>query len=156
MTTEGVGLLKRPKTRTLTVRGRNGQPVTGGTDAPVNQLQELIRHRMRDKGWTYDEVVDRARTAGAPVSKSTVHALATSKDLKRAPSREVLQGLAEGLDLPLVSVQRAALGALGWNLETVHSQEDELLIASWRELSERDRRTIQRMVEELRRNDGNG
>jgi transcriptional regulator with XRE-family HTH domain len=118
----------------------------------VNELQQLIREEMHAKRLSYEDVEERARAAGAPVSKSTVHALATSKALKRAPTREVLQGLAEGLGVALETVQRACLRALGWNLEVNHSADVEQLIAYKGEMSERDWRTILRMAEVLRRN----
>jgi transcriptional regulator with XRE-family HTH domain len=116
----------------------------------VNPLQALIREQMERKGWSYEQIEERARRAGHQVSKSTVHTLATRRELRRPPTREILQGLAEGLDLPLVALQRATLETLGWRLYYEHSKDREIFMASVDELPPDEQEFIKRMVDALR------
>ncbi|MEU6342961.1 helix-turn-helix transcriptional regulator [Streptomyces sp. NPDC046977] len=123
-----------------------------------NALQELIRRRLEQRGWSYGEV---ARRGGVP--RSTVHHLATSARVARMPQQSTLDGLARGLELPLDAVRRAAAEACGIHLYfadgtaaggeggAAPDPEVATLIASVQRLSEADRRHVAALVESLLR-----
>ncbi|MET8212877.1 helix-turn-helix transcriptional regulator, partial [Streptomyces sp. NPDC005373] len=66
----------------------------------ANALQELVKSRLEQQGWSYGDV---ARRGGIP--RSTVHHLATVTHVARMPQQATLEGLARGLELPLDSVR---------------------------------------------------
>ncbi|MEU2492361.1 helix-turn-helix transcriptional regulator, partial [Streptomyces sp. NPDC007883] len=72
----------------------------------ANALQELVKSRLEQQGWSYGDV---ARRGGIP--RSTVHHLATAGRVTRMPQQATLEGLARGLELPLDAVRRAAAEA---------------------------------------------
>ncbi|MFG2305726.1 helix-turn-helix domain-containing protein [Actinacidiphila glaucinigra] len=118
----------------------------------VNALQELIKRRLEQRGWSYGEV---ARRGGVP--RSTVHHLATTARVTRMPQQSTLEGLSRGLELPLEAVRRAAAEACGIHLYvedgtgTTPDPEVATLIASVQQLSEADRRHVAALVESLLR-----
>ncbi|MFB7290868.1 helix-turn-helix domain-containing protein [Actinacidiphila glaucinigra] len=118
----------------------------------VNALQELIKRRLEQRGWSYGEV---ARRGGVP--RSTVHHLATTARVARMPQQSTLEGLSRGLELPLEAVRRAAAEACGIHLYvedgtgTAPDPEVATLIASVQQLSEADRRHVAALVESLLR-----
>jgi transcriptional regulator with XRE-family HTH domain len=121
----------------------------------VNALQQLIVERMRERGWSYSDVGNRG---GIP--RSTVHQLAT-KDIKRVPKFETIEGLAKGLQYPLRVVWDAAAQAVGaaglQHLYRERSKEAEMLIAHYEELSPERRTMLMALLETLRRSqDANG
>ncbi|MEV1050746.1 helix-turn-helix transcriptional regulator [Streptomyces sp. NPDC049887] len=119
----------------------------------ANALQELVKSRLEQQGWSYGDV---ARRGGVP--RSTVHHLATAERVTRMPQQATLEGLARGLELPLDSVRRAAAEACGIHLyfeETPGAPADPevaTLIASVQQLSPADRRHVTALVESLLRN----
>ncbi|MCZ7460086.1 helix-turn-helix domain-containing protein [Streptomyces sp. WMMC940] len=119
----------------------------------ANALQELVKSRLEQQGWSYGDV---ARRGGVP--RSTVHHLATAERVTRMPQQATLEGLARGLELPLDSVRRAAAEACGIHLyfeETPGTPADPevaTLIASVQQLSPADRRHVTALVESLLRN----
>ncbi|TLQ45694.1 helix-turn-helix domain-containing protein [Streptomyces marianii] len=121
----------------------------------ANALQELVKIRLEQQGWSYGDV---ARRGGIP--RSTVHHLATAERVTRMPQQATLEGLARGLELPLDSVRRAAAEACGIHLyfeETPGTPADPevaTLIASVQQLSPADRRHVTALVESLLRNTG--
>ncbi|WP_406268854.1 helix-turn-helix domain-containing protein [Actinacidiphila glaucinigra] len=118
----------------------------------VNALQELIKRRLEQRGWSYGEV---ARRGGVP--RSTVHHLATTARVARMPQQSTLEGLSRGLEMPLEAVRRAAAEACGIHLYvedgtgTTPDPEVATLIASVQQLSEADRRHVTALVESLLR-----
>ncbi|MDX3095910.1 helix-turn-helix transcriptional regulator [Streptomyces sp. ME01-24h] len=118
----------------------------------VNALQELIRHRLEQRSWSYGDV---ARRGGVP--RSTVHHLATAARVTRMPQQSTLEGLSRGLELPLEAVRRAAAEACGIHLYVedgagaTADPEVATLIASVQQLSEADRRHVAALVESLLR-----
>ncbi|WP_406496263.1 helix-turn-helix domain-containing protein [Streptomyces sp. NBC_00846] len=119
----------------------------------VNALQELVKSRLEQQGWSYGDV---ARRGGIP--RSTVHHLATVERVTRMPQQATLEGLARGLELPLDSIRRAAAEACGIHLyfeepaDTTADPEVATLIASLQRLSVTDRRHVTALVESLLRN----
>jgi hypothetical protein len=113
-------------------------------------LPELIRGQMAALSLSYDQVEQRAQRAGYQVSDSTVYNLVT-RPMRRAPSKEILEGLAAGLDLPLVRLQRATLRALGWDLTQILDDDEETLIVYRRQLPRDQRRLVDEMVRSMRR-----
>ncbi|MGW2559088.1 helix-turn-helix domain-containing protein [Streptomyces sp. NPDC001514] len=119
----------------------------------ANALQELVKSRLEQQGWSYGDV---ARRGGIP--RSTVHHLATVERVTRMPQQTTLEGLARGLELPLDSVRRAAAEACGIHLyfeepaDTTADPEVATLIASVQRLSVTDRRHVTALIESLLRN----
>jgi transcriptional regulator with XRE-family HTH domain len=134
-------------------------PVKRATDAAaapeqaINPLQQLIRERLRDRGWSYGEV---ARRGGLP--RSTVYTLAMTRNLARPPRPATIDALAKGLDVPVSVVRTAAAESTGLHYydespvprQDPDDREHELLIASIDELSPDDRRHVAALVESLR------
>jgi transcriptional regulator with XRE-family HTH domain len=116
----------------------------------MNALQQLIRDRMEERGWSYADV---GRRGGIP--RSTVHHLATTERLRRPPHPVTLEGLASGLGLPLDTVRTAAASAAGlvaWK-EPSADPEVEVLVAALSQLSTEDRRHVLALIESLLRVD---
>jgi transcriptional regulator with XRE-family HTH domain len=130
-------------------------------DQPMNPLQRLIQHRLREHGWSYGDV---ARSGGLP--RSTVYTLATTRNLVRPPRAATIDALARGLDVPVSAVRAAAAESAGLHYydeaapgrgpaggPAADDQERDLLIASIDELSPEDRRHVAALVESLRSRD---
>jgi transcriptional regulator with XRE-family HTH domain len=119
----------------------------------LNPLQRLIQQRLHDQGWSYREV---ARRGGLP--HSTVHTLATTRNLARPPRPATIDALAKGLDVPVSAVRAAAAESTGLHYydevppgrDDPANRERELLIASIDELTPEDRRHVAALVESLR------
>ncbi len=120
----------------------------------LNPLQRLIQQRLREQGWSYGVV---ARRGGLP--RSTVYTLAMTRNLARPPRPATLDGLAQGLDVPVSAVRAAAAESTGLHYydevpaEREHpgDPERDLLIASIDELTPEDRRHVAALVESLRK-----
>ncbi|GAA3783032.1 transcriptional regulator [Streptomyces chiangmaiensis] len=121
----------------------------------ANALQQIIRDRLDSERWSYGDV---ARRGGIP--RSTVHHLATIDHMARMPQPATLEGLAQGLGLPLQTIRRAAAEACGIHLyaplsesartsEAAGDPEVDVLIASVQRLSAEDRRHVAALVESL-------
>jgi transcriptional regulator with XRE-family HTH domain len=119
----------------------------------INPLQQLIRQRQAERGWSYGEV---ARRGGLP--RSTVYTLVTTRNLTRPPRPDTIDALARGLDVPVAAVRAAAAESTGLHYydqgpagpEHPADRERELLIASIDELTPEDRRHVAALVESLR------
>ncbi|MEV6025958.1 helix-turn-helix transcriptional regulator [Streptomyces sp. NPDC052036] len=121
----------------------------------ANALQQIIRDRLDGERWSYGDV---ARRGGIP--RSTVHHLATTEHMARMPQPATLEGLAQGLGLPLGAIRQAAAEACGIHLyapagepapvsDTPGDPEVDVLIASVQRLSTEDRRHVAALVESL-------
>jgi transcriptional regulator with XRE-family HTH domain len=116
----------------------------------ANALQQIIKERLDQRGWSYGDV---ARRGGIP--RSTVHHLATAERLVRMPLPASLEGLSKGLELSLDAVRRAAAEACGIHLYSespspVPQDPDvDMLIASVQQLSAEDRKHVAALVESL-------
>jgi transcriptional regulator with XRE-family HTH domain len=111
----------------------------------VNAFQRRLNDRRIELRLSYPEL---AKRSGIPHS-TTWRIL--NGPMVEPPKREQLEGLAKALDWPLTFLQQGAAEALGFHLYTDRSGDMEVLIASLEELTPQQRRGIQRMVEELRR-----
>ena len=130
------------------------QPRPAALEPALNPLQRLIQQRLREQGWSYREV---ARRGGLP--HSTIHTLATTRNLGRPPRPDTIDALAKGLDVP-VSVVRAAAARVHRDAllrpdprrepGPADDPERELLIASIDELTPEDRRHVAALVDSLR------
>ena len=130
------------------------QPRPAAAPEPaLNPLQRLIQQRLREQGWSYREV---ARRGGLP--HSTVHTLASTRNLARPPRPATIDALAKGLDVPVSVVRAAAAESTGLHYydepparrQDPGDRERELLIASIDELTPEDRRHVAALVESLR------
>ena len=84
-------------------------PAVGPAAGPaLNPLQRLIQQRLREQGWSYREA---ARRGGLP--HSTIHTLATTRNLGLPPRPDTIDALAKGLDVPVSVVRAAAAQATG-------------------------------------------
>jgi transcriptional regulator with XRE-family HTH domain len=146
----------------MTARAAGDQPdppgerlgtAAAGLELDINPLQQLIRQRLRERGWSYGKV---ARRGG--LARSTVYALAITRNLARPPRPATIDGLAKGLDLPVSVVRAAAAESTGLyyyeeagaGQQHPDDREKELLIASIDELTPEDRRHVAALVESLR------
>lgn len=130
-------------------------PAAGPVAGPVlNPLQRLIQQRLREQGWSYREV---ARRGGLP--HSTIHTLATTRNLGLLLRPDTIDALAKGLDVPVSAVRAAAAQATGMHYydegtpagsHGPYDHERELLIASIDELTPEDRRHVTALVDSLR------
>src|ERR1700733_4072165 len=126
---------------------------TAAQDQDLNPLQRLIQQRLREQGWSYGVV---ARRGGLP--RSTVYTLAITRNLARPPRPATLDGLAQGLDVPVSAVRAAAAESTGLHYyddappepQRSGDRDRELLIASIDELTAEDRRHVAALVESLR------
>jgi transcriptional regulator with XRE-family HTH domain len=152
MTTQATG--DEPNPAAEEPRPDAGEPRPGGTLEPaLNPLQRLIQQRLRERGWSYREV---ARRGGLP--HSTVHTLASTRNLARPPRPATIDALAKGLDVPVSVVRAAAAESTGLHYydqapagpENPGDPERELLIASIDELTPEERRHVAALVESLR------
>jgi len=134
-----------------------GRPRTAAAamESGTNPLQRLILDRLRERGLSYGDV---ARRGGLP--RSTVYTLAMTRNLARPPRPATLDGLAQGLDLPVAAIRAAAAESTGLHYYDVPASpapgdpERELLIASIDELTPEDRRHVAALVESLRHRTG--
>ena len=147
---------------TADVTGDEREPAADQSRAPaaaqeqdLNPLQRLIQQRLREQSWSYGMV---ARRGGLP--RSTVYTLAMTRNLVRPPRPATLDGLAQGLDVPVSAVRAAAAESTGLHYydevpaeqgEHPSDHERELLIASIDELTPEDRRHVAALVESLRK-----
>jgi hypothetical protein len=92
--------------------------------------------------------------------RSTVYTLAMTRNLVRPPRPATLDGLAQGLDVPVSAVRAAAAESTGLHYydevpaeqgEHPSDHDRELLIASIDELTPEDRRHVAALVESLRK-----
>jgi transcriptional regulator with XRE-family HTH domain len=128
-------------------------PPAAVLEPALNPLQRLIQQRLRERGWSYREV---ARRGGLP--HSTVHTLASTRNLARPPRPATIDALAKGLDVPVSAVRAAAAESTGLHYydqapagpENPGDPERELLIASIDELTPEERRHVAALVESLR------
>jgi transcriptional regulator with XRE-family HTH domain len=129
------------------------QPRPAALEAALNPLQRLIQQRLREQGWSYREA---ARRGGLP--HSTIHTLATTRNLGRPPRPDTIDALAKALDVPVSVVRAAAAESTGMHYydqapaanQGQHDPERELLIASIDDLSPEDRRHVAALVDSLR------
>ena len=104
MTSQAMGDEQDPPAGSQPARARGG--ARGGP--ALNPLQRLIQQRLREQGWSYREA---ARRGGLP--HSTIHTLATTRNLGRPPRPDTIDALAKGLDVPVSAVRAAAAQATG-------------------------------------------
>ena len=128
-------------------------PSSAAPEQALNPLQALIQQRLREREWSYGDV---ARRGGVP--RSTVYTLAITRNLARPPRPATLDGLAQGLALPVSAVRAAAAESTGLHYyDEVPAEprpgdrDRELLIASIDELTPEDRRHVAALVESLRK-----
>jgi transcriptional regulator with XRE-family HTH domain len=112
----------------------------------VNELQHQLDARRSRLKLTFRDLEELTG-----VNKSTWWSIFKGP-MKRAPSEDKIELLAKALDWPVAHVNQMVGEQFGYHIYTVESRELRVVIASWDDLSERDQRTILRMVEELRRN----
>src|ERR1700739_4975326 len=88
--------------------GERPRAAAAAREHEINPLQRLIRQRLAERGWSYGEV---ARRGGLP--RSTVYALATTRNLGRPPRPATIDALARGLAVPVSAVRAAAAESAG-------------------------------------------
>jgi hypothetical protein len=119
----------------------------------MNPLQRLIQQCLREHGRSYG---DAARRGGLP--RSTLYALATTRNLVRPPRPATIDALARGRDVPVAAVRAAAAESAGLHYyegaapgqRGPADSERDLLIASIDELSPEARRHVTALVNSLR------
>jgi transcriptional regulator with XRE-family HTH domain len=116
----------------------------------VNELQRQLDARRRKLRLSYPQL---ARLTG--MAQSTIWNIINGQ-MRQEPKYEQIELLAKALDWPIDHLRQMVGEQFKWHVYTVESKDLQVVMASWDELSERDRRTIVRMVEELRRNNDGG
>ena len=111
----------------------------------MNHLQRQLDARRRHLRLKWRDLEERTGR-----NKSTWWSL-FNDPMRNPPKLEKLELLAKALDWPLTHLQQMVGEQFGYHVYTAESPDLQVVMASWDELSERDRRTIVRMVEELRR-----
>ena len=152
MTTQATGDEQNPAAEQPRPAAEEPRPAAT-LEPALNPLQRLIQQRLRERGWSYREV---ARRGGLP--HSTVHTLASTRNLARPPRPATIDALAKGLDVPVSAVRAAAAESTGLHYydqapagpENPGDPERELLIASIDELTPEERRHVAALVESLR------
>ena len=152
MTTQATGDEQNPAAEQPHPAAEEPRPAAA-LEPALNPLQRLIQQRLRERGWSYREV---ARRGGLP--HSTVHTLASTRNLARPPRPATIDALAKGLDVPVSAVRAAAAESTGLHYydeapagpENPGDPERELLIASIDELTPEERRHVAALVESLR------
>jgi transcriptional regulator with XRE-family HTH domain len=113
----------------------------------LNALQELIRERMVERGWSYGDLAKRST-----LPRSTIHYLATSERAgRRPPEPRTLKRLADGLDVSLDEVRAAAAAAAGLSVwrEPADDPEIDVLVAALGRLDPAQRRHVAALVRSL-------
>jgi transcriptional regulator with XRE-family HTH domain len=114
----------------------------------VNHLQRQLDARRRHLRLSYRALEDLTG-----LNRSTLWSLINGP-MRQPPKKEQVELLAKALDWPAIYLQQMVGEQFGFHVYEVRSEDLQVVVASWDELSERDRRTIVRMVEELRRENG--
>lgn len=138
----GRGVSDMARTKAASGRG-------GSEPAAPNALQRIIRERMNEMGWTFEDVERR----GGP-SHSTLYSIVSVKQFKSAPRHATLQKLARGLDLPLDILRSAAGQAAGYGLESVPTTLESarglrVIAATFDKLDPSRQRTAERIMRAL-------
>ena len=115
----------------------------------MNHLQRELDQRRSRLKLTYRDLEELTG-----VNKSTWWSIINGP-MRQPPKKEQMELLAKALDWPPAHLQQLVGEQFGFHVYTVESPDLQVVMASWEELSERDRRTVVRMVEELRRNHDN-
>lgn len=109
-----------------------------GTD--VLTLQELIRARMDERGWSYGYLERQAnRTTGVGLSRSRWQQLGTARRMTEFPEPATLQHIADVLELDITTVLLATGASLEMQVRPRGSMFGQLLPAGVDELSQRMR-----------------
>lgn len=112
----------------------------------MNYLQQQLDARRNNQNLSYPKF---AKASG--IAQSTLYNLINGP-MVHPPKMEQIEKMAKALDWPPIYLQQLVGEQFGYHVAEDRSAELQTVIASWEELSVRDRRTIARMVEELRRN----
>lgn len=125
---------------------------SGGDDLdPVtpNPLQRLIRNRMAEMNWSYEDVERR----GGP-SHSTLYSILARKEFRTPLRKETLRKLSRGLDIP-ADVLRVANGqTMEYFLEGVPTTLEtargvRMIAASFEKLDAQRQKTAERIMRAL-------
>ena len=117
--------------------------------APRNPLQRLIRERMNEMAWSFEDVAKR----GGP-SHSTLYSLLARPEFRVAPRNETMTKLARGLDLPLDVIRAAAGQSAGYELESVPTTLESakglrMVAATFEKLDPSRQRTAEKIMRAL-------
>lgn len=113
----------------------------------TNELARLIAEVKETTGRSYGDIAERGR-----MPRSTVHKLATA-ELTTMPKLETLNRLAQGLDVPVGVVTRAAQAASGYSVYEAETPDatTELLISNISQLDPDQRAAVAALVQRLLR-----
>lgn len=129
-------------------------------DMDRDDLSRLVREVNDDgRGVSYQQMADRAETAGFPLSKPYFQKLATNS-VTQAPNPDRLRGIAAGLQKPLPVVQRAAaVQYLEYQATELAGYDEDIrvIVAHLAGMEKGERRRWQAMIEadeRAKRDDG--
>lgn len=117
-------------------------------DMDRDELSRLVRE-VNDAGISYQQMADRARAGGYPLSKPYFQKMATNA-VTAAPTPDRLRALAAGLGKPLPVVQRAAaVQYLEYRATELAGYDEDVrvIVAHLAGMEKAERRRWQAMIE---------
>jgi len=115
----------------------------------VNELQRQLDARRRKLRLSYPQL---ARLTGIP--QSTVWNLINGP-MVQPPSKEKVEQLAKALDWPVDHLMQLVGEQFGYHVYTVEDEGLQVLMASWSQMSPRDRESVLALAQVLIRNRNN-
>jgi hypothetical protein len=115
----------------------------GGYGSPAIPLHELIRARMRDRGWSYSDL---ERISDKALTRGRWQQLGSGVPQRRFPDPESLTVMARVLDVDITTVVLAAAQTLGLDVVRRDSAFSELLPERTERLSEGMRDAILTLI----------
>lgn len=114
----------------------------------VSPLGELISQRMKDEGWSLDDVVDRAVTRGEKLGRSNLHRM--QYEPPESLTRSTVFGLAAGLGVTPLSVANKALESMGINPRPAETTDSLATVRIDPTLTEANRAQLRALIMEMR------
>lgn len=114
----------------------------------VHPLGELISQRMKDEGWSLDDVVERAVARGEKLGRSNLHRM--QYEPPESLTRSTVLGLAAGLGVTPLSVANKALESMGINPRPTETTDTLATVQIDPTLTEANRAQLRALIMEMR------
>lgn len=115
----------------------------GEDDGRATPLRELIRQRMRDRGWSYSDL---ERMSDRTLTRGRWQQLGSGVPQRRFPDPESLTAIARVLDVDITTVVLAAAQTVGLDVARRRTGISELLPERTEQLSEGMRDAILTLI----------
>ena len=110
-----------------------------GAGEPAPTLQELLRSRMDERGWSYSDL---ERRSGQALSRGRWQQLGAGAAQRKFPDPASLVVIAQVLEVDITTVVLAAARTVGLDARTRESELSRLLPAGTERLSDRTREAV--------------